>query len=112
MMLGDNTTITTYRLTDTGDKSAFSETPTVEGAAAFIDSPSPELRAVLGDQPGMEIFECHVDPDDYIVGDMVVDAAGCEYRIASIERHEHNTDTDDVYLLMLNRKVEYYNSVL
>jgi hypothetical protein len=110
MMFGDNTTITTYRMVDATDITSFSVTATVEDAPAFIDAPSAELRAVLGEQPGLEVYECHVDPGDYLVGDKVVDAQGNEYRIAGIERHENNTDTDDVYTLMLHKQATYYNT--
>lgn len=110
MILGDNTTITTYRLVDDASVTEFDTAATITDAAAFIDAPTSEMLAVLGDQPGVEVYQCHVDPDDYIIGDKIVDAQGNEYRIASIERHENNTDTDDVFTLMLHKQTAYYNT--
>ena len=108
MVIGANTTISTYRLADSSNTSAFSGTPTISGAEAFIESPSPEMVAVLGDQAGIEVFSCHVDPGDYRIGDKVVDAEGNVYGLVALERHENNKDADDVYTLRLHKKTEQY----
>jgi len=108
-MIGANTTITTYRLTDSSDTSSFSASATVSGVAAYIENTSPELVAVLGEQPGIETYDCHVEPGNYRVGDKVVDGSSNEYRIVGIERHENNEDTDDIYTLRLNKQATVYN---
>lgn len=108
MILGANTTITTYRLATSGDTAAFSGSATIAGVEAYIESTSPELVAVLGEQPGLEVFTCYVEPGDYREGDKVVDAASKEYRVIAIERHENNDDTDDLYVLRLHRETQHY----
>lgn len=108
MIFGANTTITTYRLADSGDTAAFSGVATISGVEAYIESASPELVAVLGEQPGIEVFSCHVEPADFREGDKVVDASSNEYRIVGIERHENNEDTDDLYVLRLHKETQHY----
>lgn len=109
MILGANTTITTYRLQDTSDVTSYGGTAIVSAAEAFIESPSPDVGAVLGEQAGYETFFCYVEPGNYRVTDKVVDASGAVYSIAGIERHENNTDTDDLYMLRLNKALTQYN---
>lgn len=110
MIFGANTTITTYRLADSSDTASFSASPTVSGVEAFIESASTELLAVLGEQPGVEVYLCHVEPGDFREGDKVVDASGNEYRIVGIERHETNEDTDDLYTMRINKEARHYNT--
>lgn len=109
MINGSNTTITTYRLVDSSSTAAFSATATITGAAAYIESIGGAMLAVLGEHPGIEVFNCHVEPGDYREGDKAVDAQSTEYRITGIERHENNEDTDDVYILTLHKKAKHYN---
>ena len=110
MIYGANTSISTYRLTDALELSSYSVSATISGVQAYIESPAPEILAVIGDQAGIEVFECHVEPGDYRITDKVVDAAGEVYFIVGIERHENNEDTDDLYVLKLNRKTDQYNT--
>lgn len=109
MILGANTSITTYRLIDSSNTTAYNATPVIVGAEAYIESPSPELAAVLGEQLNVEVFNCYVDPADYRIGDKIVDSSGVEYGIAAIERHENNEDTDDSFNLRIHRTTVLYN---
>lgn len=109
MIFGANTSITTYRLTDSSDTAAFSGSATVSGVPAYIEAASTELLAVLGEQPGIEVYLCHVEPGDFREGDKVVDVYSSEYRIVGIERHENNDDTDDIYILRLHKEARHYN---
>ena len=79
------------------------------GCGGIHRNTSPELVAVLGEQPGIETYDCHVEPGNYRVGDKVVDGSSNEYRIVGIERHENNEDTDDIYTLRLNKQATVYN---
>lgn len=110
MILGANTNITTYRLTDALELTSYSASATVSGAEAYLESPSPEILAVIGDQAGVEVFDCYVEPGDYRVTDKVVDAAGRVFFIVAIERHENNEDTDDLFVLKLHNKASQYNT--
>lgn len=103
-MFGANNSITTYRKVNTGNTAAFSGSATVTGAEAYIENVSGDLAVVLGNNPEYEVFMCHVEPGDYILGDKVVDEQSNEYRIARIEKHENNEDTDDVYTMTINKK--------
>lgn len=109
MIIGANTTITTYRLANSGNTAAFSGSATLSGVAAYIESLRGELAAVIGENPALEIFTCHVDPCDVKVGDKVVDAASVEYRVANIEKHDGNEDTDDLWVLTLHKQVGVYS---
>ncbi|OGC59247.1 hypothetical protein A2245_03560 [candidate division WWE3 bacterium RIFOXYA2_FULL_43_12] len=109
MINGANTTITTYRLVDASNVTSFSASATITGAPAYIEALDAQLTAVLGEQPGIESFDCYVEPDNYRVGDKVVDNSSVEYRISGIERHENNEDTDDVYRLRLTKQAVFYN---
>lgn len=108
MIFGANNVISTYRLAASGDTAAFSGSVTVSGVEAYIEAASTELIAVLGEQPGIEVYLCHVEPGDFREGDKVVDAQSAEYRIVGIERHENNEDTDDVYVLRLHKEASHY----
>lgn len=108
-MIGSNTTITTYRLVNSGNVADFSGTATVTGAPAYIESQNPTVAAVLGEQPGIKAFTCHVDPADYREGDKVVDAAGTEYRIIGIDKHEGNDDVEDLYVLTLHTAAKWHS---
>ncbi len=105
MIPGANTSITTYRLANSGAVQQYGATPILSGVEAYIESESASVDAVLGIEPGLETFTCHIDPADVKVGDQVVDAAGTEYRIKGIERHESGPDIEGVYKLVLVRKV-------
>jgi len=107
-MIGANTTITTYRLADSGVKSEYSGTATLTGIDAYIESIRSELQSVLNVQPGYEVFTCHIDPADVKVGDKVIDAASVEYRVHGIERHEGNDDVEDLYILTLYRAATFH----
>ena len=109
MIEGANTTITTYRLVDSSSTSAFSASATLSAVDAYIESVSPELAAVLGEQPGIERYTMHIEPANIRVGDKVVDASSNEYRVTGISRHENNLDTDDIYEVALNKQTTYYN---
>lgn len=109
MVIGANTTISTYRLEASGNVATFEASPTVSGVDAYIESPSPEMLAVLGDQAGIEVFNAHVDPGDYRIGDKVVDAEGNTYGLVALERHSGNGDADDVYTLRLHKKTAQYS---
>ena len=110
MILGANTTITTYRLVDTGSTTDHSASATVSGAEAYIEAASAELVAVLGQQPGIEVYMCYVEPGNYRENDKVVDSQGNEYTIVGIERRENNVDTDDIYAMRLNKATTFYNA--
>lgn len=109
MIFGANNSITTYRLADAGDVTSYGGTPIISGAEAYIESPSPELLAVLGDQGGVELFLCHVEPGDYRITDKLIDNQSREYRIVAIERHQNNEDTDDIYTLRIHSETQQYN---
>lgn len=109
MIQGANTTVTTYRLSDSGSTSSFSATPTLSGVEAYIEHVTSEISAVLGEQPGLERCVMYIEPANIRPGDKVVDAQSNEYRVTGIERHENNLDTDDVYIVQLNKKVVDYN---
>lgn len=110
MINGANTTISVYRLLDSGTLTVRNNQAVISSVDAYMESVSPELAAVLGEQAGSEMFDCYVEPGDYRINDLVIDHKQDQYFIMGIERHENNDDTDDLYALKLHRKTDQYNT--
>ncbi len=109
MLLGANTTITTYRLVNAGNTSAFSGTATIDGQEAYIESQEADVAAVLESQPGVEVFLLHMEPGDIRPSDKVVDADSLEYRVMGVEKHEGNDDVDDHYICRLHKTTKWHS---
>lgn len=104
MIYGANTTVSIYHMIFGTSTNTYPGSPDVSGVEAFIESQRAEVMAVLGQGYNIEVFLMHLDPVSIDVGDKVVDASSTEYRVASVERHENNSDTDDVYTVTLNKE--------
>lgn len=76
-------------------------TADLSGVEAYIESQQADLSQVLGEQSNLETFEMYCDPITISAGDKVVDDKGREYRVDGIERHENNSDCDDLLKITL-----------
>lgn len=103
-MIGANTTVSIFHLSYGSSTNTYPSQADVTGVSAYIESQKLEVQAVLGQGYNVEVYLMHTEPVSLDVGDKVVDADGTEYRVSSIERHEKNTDTDDVYITMLHKE--------
>lgn len=103
-MIGSNRTISVYKLTASGSTNVFPGSPAVSSADAFIESQRGELTQVLNLESNIEVYMMYTDPINIDVSDKIVDSAGVEYRVAGIEKHEGNSDTDDLYVTTLHKK--------
>ena len=109
-MLGANTSVTTYRLQNSGDTSTYSAVATLTNQPAYVESVAAGAEALLGDHPGMARFTVHLDPCDVRVGDRLVDdKTGTEYRVNAVEKYENNEDCDDIYVCQVEAKVKSHS---
>lgn len=105
MIYGANAIVSVYRLSLGTSTDTFPSTATLTGVEVYIESQSADLIQVLGDQQNnIDIFNMFVDPIDIQVGDKVIDDNSREYRVTGIEKHNRNSDTDDVYKVVLHSK--------
>lgn len=104
MILGANRTVSVYYLSYGGNTNTFSGTADLTGVECFIESQRAEVTAVLGVAPNIEVLVMHCDPIVVNIGDKIVDESSQEYRVAGVERHENNTDTEDLMVLTLHRE--------
>lgn len=104
MIYGANTTVDVYHLTFTGATNTYPSTADITGVEGYIESQRAEVQAVMGAGFNIEVLYLYIEPISIDVGDKVVDAAGTEYRVEGIERHENNPDTDDLYMVMLHKQ--------
>ncbi len=104
-MIGANTTVSIYNLVNGASTNTYPGSPNTSGVEAYIESQRSEVMQVLGQQHNLEVFLMHCDPVTINPGDKVVDADGAEYRVAGVERHEENSDTDDLYVVTLHKQL-------
>lgn len=109
MLNGTNATVSTYRLANSSAKVTTSGSATLSNVEVYIESVRAELVAVLGENPGLEVFYMHMEPADIKVGDKVVDQDSKVYNVVAIERHEDNEDTDNIFTVTLHSKGEFYS---
>ncbi|RMD51323.1 hypothetical protein D6827_02460 [Candidatus Parcubacteria bacterium] len=106
-MLGANRTISTYRLSTTGNISEYSSSATMSDIDVYLESIKPELDMVLDVKAGIEAYYMYADPDeltDILVGDKVVDDQNNTYYVQGIKRHEDNLDSGNVLRILLNKE--------
>jgi len=101
MILGANAVISLYKQIFGTKTNTYPSTATASGIEAYIESQQAEMIAVLGDQANIETFFMYCDPIDISTGDKIIDDNSREYRVIGIERHDHNSDTDDVIKVIL-----------
>lgn len=109
MILGANQTVDTYRLANTSNTSAFSASKTLDTVDVYLEAASPELRTLIDAQQSLEAYVMHMEPCDIIAGDKVVDSSSVEYRVTSVEKYENNLDTDDLYIVYMNKAASFYS---
>lgn len=109
-MIGQNATITTYRLQNSSNTTAWSVTATLSNVSAYIESASPELGVLIDEQQSLEIFNMHIEPADIRPGDKVVTDTGATYYVRNIEKYENNNDTSDIYTVRMTKEYTRYTS--
>ena len=104
MILGANRTVDVYYLDFSSTTDTYPGSPDLTGVECYIESQRAEVAAVLGLQANQEALLMHCDPIVINIGDKVVDNLSQEYRVAGIERHDTNEDTEDLMVITLNRE--------
>lgn len=103
-MIGSNSTISVYKITHGTNTSTYPATANYSGIDAYIESRSPDIMQVIGEQRNIEVFYMHIDPLDLDVGDKIVDDKGRVYYVDGLERHDGNIDTDDIMTVIIHSK--------
>lgn len=88
-MIGDNNTITTYRLARDGTtgKQSWSATPRLYGVPCSIQLERMERAAIIDQANALNIYRLHSDEDlDLQKGDKVLDARGVEYKVHTVQK--------------------------
>lgn len=90
----NNNSITTYRMEkDDDDHFVFSETPTLNGAACYIEKLRSDAAPYLTVAAGVSLFLCVLDFIANIqVGDRVIDKNGIQYTVKELQKFDNNTD--------------------
>jgi len=101
MIMGANATISVYKLQYGSKLDTYASSAAVSGAEAYIEGQQAEMIVVLGDQANLETFVMWCDPIDIAKGDKIIDDRSREYRVIGVERHDNNTDTDDMLKVVL-----------
>lgn len=101
MILGSNATVALYKMVYGTKTNTYPSTPTLSGIDAYIESHQIEVMAVLGEQNNLETFIMFCDPINVEMGDKIIDDQGRDYRVIGIERHNNNSDIDDLMKLLL-----------
>lgn len=105
MIDGANTTVSVYKLTHNTSTSTFAGTAAVTGLEAYIESQQAEMMQALDQGHNIEVFTMLCEPANISVGDKIIDASSVEYRVIGVEKHENNTDTDDLYKVLLHKQI-------
>ncbi len=103
-MIGANTTVSIYNMTYGASTNTFPGSPNLTGVEAYIESQRGEILQALDQTQNIEVFLMYCDPVTIDMGDKVVDANSIEYRVTGIEKHENNTDSDDLYVVTLHKE--------
>lgn len=104
MIQGANTTVSIYPISHGNATSTFAGSPSASGIEAYIESQRADFLQVVDQGKDVEVFVMHIEPLTLKMGDKVVDANSTEYRVAGIERHENNFDTDNLLVVILHKK--------
>lgn len=104
MIHGANSTVSIFQIDHNTSTNTYPGSADTTGVEAFIEAQNSEVQSVLGQGYNVEVYLMHCDPVTIDVGDKVVDQNSVEYRVASVERHENNTDTEDVYTVTLHKQ--------
>jgi hypothetical protein len=104
MVPGANTTVSIYRMIYGASTNTYPASPDLTDVEAYIESQKAEVQAALDQGFNVDVFYMHIDPVDIDVNDKVVDSYSKEYRVAGIERHENNPDTDDLLTITLHKE--------
>lgn len=104
MISGANTTVDIYWMTYGASTNTYPGSASVTGVEAYIESQRAEVQAALDAGYNVDVYYMHIDPVTIDVNDKVVDSNGKEYRVAGVERHENNPDTDDLLTVVLHKE--------
>lgn len=105
-MIGENNTITTYRLATTSGKETYESAATVEDEPCYLVMSSPDIAVMFENVPAYEVFSCYMDDaQDIIISDKVVDDQGNEYIVKKVTKYENNSDlpNDTTELVMFKK---------
>lgn len=104
MIPGANTTVSIFHMIYGSSTNTYPVTADLTGVDAYIESQKAEVQAALDAGYNVDVYYMHIDPVDIDVNDKVVDSNSKEYRVAGVERHENNPDTDDLLTVTLHKE--------
>lgn len=106
-MLGTNSTISTYRLTESGTKKSFSGSTTLSNLDVYMEKVQPEVAVLLDDQSGLNTFKMWTDGIyDIAIGDKVVDQDSNTYIVKGLQKFQNNVDVDNHMEVVITQKYQ------